>query len=176
MSQNSQSQKSPKRPQNQARLSVAEKKAIVVQVEEGVMQKTLREQYGVSTAAIRVWVNKYASEAYLACKQRRHELHEISPVVRAIREGRLTVKGAAIQCQVRVSTINSWIKRCEQQEATLLPPDPAPAAQAGETDTERQLRQELEAARWKIRALETLIEVAETELKIPIRKKPGAKQ
>jgi hypothetical protein len=58
----------------------------------------------------------------------------------------------------------------------MLPPAPIAAVQVAETDTERKLREELEAARRKIRALETMIEVAERELKIPIRKKPGAKQ
>lgn len=176
MSQNTQIEKSAKSRKSQPRLSVAEKKAIVLQVEEGVMQKTLREQHGVSTAAIREWVNKYASEAYLNSKQKRHDLQSISPVVRAIREGRLSVKDAATQYRVHPHTVNGWINRCQQHEATTLPPAPVPTVQAGETDTERKLREELEAARWKIRALETMIDVAETELKIPIRKKPGAKQ
>ena len=39
-----------------------------------------------------------------------------------------------------------------------------------------QLREELRLAQLKIVGLETLINIAETELKIPIRKKCGAKQ
>ena len=143
MPQNTQSKESSNRPRNQARLSVAEKKAIVALVEEGVTQKSLYKQYGISTAAIREWVNKYASDAYLARKQRIHDLQAISPVVRAILEGRLTVKDAAIQHQVHSSTIKGWIKRYEQQQSVMRPVHPAPSAQAGETDTERKLREEL---------------------------------
>ena len=40
----------------------------------------------------------------------------------------------------------------------------------------KELERQLEKARMKNIALNTLIDVAETELKIPIRKKPGAKQ
>ena len=40
----------------------------------------------------------------------------------------------------------------------------------------RELKQELEAARIKNVVLETLVDVAERELNIPIRKKYGAKR
>jgi BMFP domain-containing protein YqiC len=40
----------------------------------------------------------------------------------------------------------------------------------------KELEKQLEKARMKNIALNTLIDVAETELKIPIRKKPGTKQ
>jgi cell division septum initiation protein DivIVA len=40
----------------------------------------------------------------------------------------------------------------------------------------KDLEQQLEKAQMKNIALNTLIDVAETELKIPIRKKPGSKQ
>lgn len=46
-------------------------------------------------------------------------------------------------------------------------------ANAGDIKT---LQKELEEARLKIAALNTLIDVAEEQLKINIRKKPGAKQ
>ena len=71
MSQNTQNSKSPKLSKSQTRLSIAEKKTIVAQLEEGVTQKSLSEQYGVSTAAIQEWVNKYASEVYLNSRQKK---------------------------------------------------------------------------------------------------------
>ena len=40
----------------------------------------------------------------------------------------------------------------------------------------RRLRRELELARLRIEGLEIMIDIAENDLKIPIRKKPGAKQ
>jgi len=53
----------------------------------------------------------------------------------------------------------------------------ANAAGNGQEDAEKKaLRQALEEAQLKIKALNTLIDVAEDQFKIPIRKKPGAKQ
>jgi len=40
----------------------------------------------------------------------------------------------------------------------------------------KQLEKELEYEKLRVRALDTLINIAERDLKIPIRKKPGAKQ
>lgn len=48
--------------------------------------------------------------------------------------------------------------------------------EASESEEMLQLREELRLAQLKIVGLETLINIAETELKIPIRKKCGAKQ
>jgi transposase len=52
-----------------------------------------------------------------------------------------------------------------------------PQEQPEETDPERlALQKALEEAQMKIRALNTLIDVAEDQFKIAIRKKPGARQ
>ena len=53
----------------------------------------------------------------------------------------------------------------------------ANAAGNGQEDAEKKALQEaLEEAQLKIKALNTLIDVAEDQFKISIRKKPGAKQ
>ena len=45
-----------------------------------------------------------------------------------------------------------------------------------EDEEKKALKKVLEEAQLKIKALNTLIDVAEDQFKIPIRKKPGAKQ
>jgi hypothetical protein len=45
-----------------------------------------------------------------------------------------------------------------------------------EDPEKKALQKALEEAQLKIKALNTLIDVAEDQFKIPIRKKPGAKQ
>jgi hypothetical protein len=45
-----------------------------------------------------------------------------------------------------------------------------------EDEEKKALRKALEEAELKIKALNTLIDVAEDQLKVQIRKKPGAKQ
>jgi hypothetical protein len=52
-----------------------------------------------------------------------------------------------------------------------------PSEQPEEADPEKQaLKKALEEAQLKISALNTLIDVAEDQFKITIRKKPGARQ
>ncbi len=52
-----------------------------------------------------------------------------------------------------------------------------PQEQPGDEAAEKQaLKKALEEAQLKIRALNTLIDVAEDQFKIAIRKKPGARQ
>lgn len=156
--------------------SVAEKKAIVAQLEAGVRQNELVRELGVAASTLLAWTKKYGSPSFLANKHKRRVLKDVFPIVRAIREGRLTIKEAATQNKTHFTTIRSWIKKCDSRDANMLPENPQPTVPVGQTDSERELHQALEAARLKIRALETIIEVAENDLKIPIRKKPGAKQ
>lgn len=163
-------------PRKRVLRSVAEKKALVAQLEAGALQNELAREHKIAVSCLVEWTKKYGSASFLATKYQRHALNEVVPIVRAIREGRLSIKEAAIQNKVHFVTVKSWIKKYELQETRLLSTHPTQLAPVDPSDTESQLRKELEAARLKIRALETMIEVAENDLNIPIRKKPGAKQ
>lgn len=74
-----------------------------------------------------------------------------------------------------------WYKRTlylEQMEGEKQPKDPPKQDSSTESPTKEQLRnleQELAQAKLKIAGLETLIDIAEQELQIDIRKKSGTK-
>ena len=74
-----------------------------------------------------------------------------------------------------------WYKRTlylEQMEREKQPKDPPKQDSSTESPTKEQLRnleQELAQAKLKIAGLETLIDIAEQELQIDIRKKSGTK-
>lgn len=163
-------------PRKRVYRTVAEKKALVAQVEAGALQNVVAKAHNIAVSSLAQWIKQYASASFLANMRKRHDRSLIATTIRAIREGRLTIKEAAIQNDVHMVTVRSWIKKAKQKDADLFPALCEPAVPIDPSDTESQLRQELEAARLKIRALETMIEVAENELQIPIRKKPGAKQ
>jgi transposase len=100
--------------------------------------------------------------------------------------GRLSYRQASRIYAIRgVWTVRKWVERYRQQAAKLnlqdmsitdpTPPDSA----AGGNDLQKkyqQLEEALKMARLKITALETMIDVAESELNIDIRKKSGTKQ
>ncbi len=149
---------------------------IVRKKEAGVSIRTLCREYGMSSGSLLRWMHQYGSSAYIAGIKILHTSQQIRPIVRAIVEERLTERDAAAKCKVSLVTVKKWIKDFHEEEVDLSVPKqdnmPTPAPPPADTG----LLQELEAARLKIKALETMIEVAEEQFKIPIRKKFGAKQ
>lgn len=98
-------------------------------------------------------------------------------LARELAEGRLSIGQAAERFKLPEGTI-SLIKKQFAPQVVLL---------EGMTEAEKhkleelqkrikQLEKQLEDAAIKNIALETLVDVAEKQLNIPIRKKPGAKQ
>ena len=119
--------------------------------------------------------------------ERTDERHNYEPafrrwLVREIEEQRLTVAEALNQFNFNPANgralLVKWLKKYGQEMVLSLPPM---------TEKEKQdmlalqkkvkaMEQQLEDARMRNIALDTLIDVAEEKLKINIRKKPGAKQ
>jgi hypothetical protein len=81
-------------------------------------------------------------------------------------------------------TIKRWIKEIEQENTEIVVQTDElmakdKSAKGASTDQQadvKALQKALQEAQLKIAALNTLIDVAEEQLKINIRKKPGAKQ
>lgn len=153
--------------------------AAVSSVEAGISRKIICEQYGIALGTLDQWMRLYGSPHYHAHKRRTFTPQQRRNVVRAIAEGRLNVKEAAIANGAPIDTIRSWIRTINRENTELAvlntsvmaQQTPAPPAQDLKT-----LQQQLQEAQLKIAALETMIEIAEKEYKIEIRKKPGAKQ
>jgi len=83
------------------------------------------------------------------------------------------------------SYLSNWMRKFDLKKPTQqqLKLQQAMSKEKGKTQRERELEeklhkleQELEHERLRTLALDTLIDVAERDLKISIRKKPGAKQ
>jgi hypothetical protein len=99
-------------------------------------------------------------------------------MIRAIREGRMTLQEAKLAYNMKSYTAILNLLR-QEKENSELSGDMKPKANAasGQEDAEKKaLRKALGEAQLKIKALDTLIDVAEDQFKIPIRKKPGARQ
>jgi transposase-like protein len=96
-------------------------------------------------------------------------------VVREISFGIITAEQAVEKYDISArSLIIDWIK----QYSCYIPPEPMPKKKelTSEQEKIKQLESALKNAELKILGLETLINVAEKELKVDIRKKPGTKQ
>ncbi len=104
-------------------------------------------------------------------------------IVSEIHSRSLSQRAAERQFNINRKTLDCWITKY-----SLLPLKPEALSTTGMGNPNsnkqvnllnkqvRELQKALEKARLKIDGLETLIQVSEEELKIKIRKKPGAKQ
>lgn len=103
-------------------------------------------------------------------------------LVREIESGRMTINSAIATFNFTNKDpdrlIRTWIKRYSSEIPLTLPVMTEKEKQKAEALEKRlkELEKQLEYAQMKNVALETLIDVAEDQLKIKIRKKSGPKQ
>lgn len=156
---------------------------IVKSIEEGVPRSVLVYQYGVSRSTLCDWMRNHGSKEYQG-KQRGNQLTEVEKrsLVRQVEQGMLTPHAARKAYGLSGSTLNKWLKASVKENVELAGYDPfemkeKPVAPSDVSDPEKEaLKKTLEEAQLKINALNTLIDVAEDQFKIKIRKKAGARQ
>ena len=124
----------------------------------------------------------YGSAAYQASKQGHMSKANKTSILRAVQEGRMTIREAMIAYRVSSSTINQWMRNYKREKGELASvmgtKNSSKDKQSDDvSDTEKEaLKKALQQAQLQIHALNTLIDVAEDKFKIAIRKKAGAKQ
>lgn len=99
-------------------------------------------------------------------------------IVKEIITGGFTIRESAAHYDVRRVTIEGWCSKYSYQISDLTESMPKKESKESTPQNEhiRQLERALEDANLKIIGLETMINIAEKDLKIDIRKKPGTKQ
>lgn len=146
----------------------------VAEVEAGVCRKEVCDKYGMAYNTLGEWVTRYASNDFqVNYKRTQITNHQKRSIVRAIQEGRLTIQEANIKYRLRGrDTIKRWLREFK------IDPPPLPKEQypTAHPENNSPLEVQLSAAKLKVLALETMIDLAEEDLKIEIRKKSGAKQ
>jgi transposase-like protein len=151
---------------------------IVEAVEGGMPRWEVCLIYGVARSTVSNWMREYGSAAYKANQKGPLNNAQKRSMIRAIREGRMTLQEAKLAYQMKSYNAILVLLRQEKENSELgvLMDTKANHVPQEEDEEKKALRKALEEAELKIKALNTLIDVAEDQLKIPIRKKPGAKQ
>jgi transposase len=155
---------------------------IVKQVENGLSRGVIVAQYKISRSTIAEWMRDYGSADYHASRKGHLSHANKTSVLRAVLDGRMTVREAMIAYRVSSSTINQWIRTYKREKgelATVMGTKKSSKDKQSEdaTDIEKEdLKKSLQQAQLQIQALNTLIDVAEDKFKIAIRKKAGANQ
>jgi len=153
--------------------------AIVQQVETGELTRTEAcQQYGMAYGTVLDWMKRYGSSA---SKNSRVQLspQQQRQAASAIMEGRMTVREAQAAYNIAYpDTVRRWVRQLKQQNSELtalhqsLPEMPLSSEAPGCKEQDKELKE----AKLRIAALETMIDIAEQQFNISIRKKPGAKQ
>jgi transposase len=151
---------------------------IVEAIEGGMSRSEVCLIYGLSRSTISDWMLEYGSASYRVNKQGHLNNAQKRSMIRAIREGRMTLQEARLAYNIKSYTALLTILRQDGENSELRDPmdNKANSVPQGEDEEKKALKKALEQAELKIKALNTLIDVAEDQFKIPIRKKPGAKQ
>jgi transposase-like protein len=93
--------------------------------------------------------------------------------------GRITVNELRTKYQIPGNgTVYRWLKQYQQDQTellSLLPMANSPEQNDNGEKSNEELRRELELSKAKIATLETMIDIAEEQFKIEIRKKSGTK-
>lgn len=152
-------------------------KKIVQEVEAGLPRKEARQIYKLGKNSLDIWMNKYGSEHYHKnLKRRSYTKLQKRTIVTAIEQGIMTIKEAQVAYNIKTEkTIRDWLLRFKEEKVDIcIEIQPQMAKQ--KSPDKQALEKALQEAELKIKALNTLIDVAEDQLKIDIRKKSGAKQ
>lgn len=164
----------------QHRKSPAVKRMIVELVDSGKMTGIEASQkYGVSTYAIQQWRSVVAAGRSLVTRQYDKALK--LRIIHEINSGLLTIEEAVKKYDINyVQVIHRWMKAAELSSCSPMSKPSQTGSEKPETESleseNARLRKELEDAKLRVLGLESLIEVAEEELEIKIRKKSGTKQ
>ncbi len=154
---------------------------IVKEVEEGLPRKEANKIYQLGKTTLDSWMNLYGSDYYHQhLKRRSYTNLQKRTIVTVIEQGRMSIKEAQIAYNIKTEkTIRDWLLSYKEEKIDLCIETPSqmakkkPPLESSETEA---LKKALQEAGLKIKALNTMIDVAEENLKIDIRKKSGAKQ
>jgi transposase len=96
-------------------------------------------------------------------------------VISEVLSGRLTKEQARKQYRIKgKSAVLNWIRKFDLSNPVYMPDKPSDTKELQAKI--KKLEQELEDAQFKAEAYSTMIDIAERELKISIRKKSNTKQ
>ena len=154
---------------------------IVNEVENGLPRKEANRIYGLGKSTLHGWMREYGSMNYQQnIKRKTFSNLQKRTIVTAIEQGRLTIKEAKTAYNIKnAKIIRNWIVQYKSEKVEICIENTSPMAKdkPSSKDLEKEaLQKALQEAELKIKALNTLIDVAEEQLKIDIRKKSGAKQ
>ncbi|MEG4323686.1 transposase [Microcoleus sp. Aus8_D3] len=140
--------------------------------------KEILKKYNIAPTTLWNWRRQVQKGVDPLIRRTRHPEELKLRIVKEIVTGLFTAKEAAKHYDIKKTTVEEWRAKYSYQISDLTEPmAKKPAKESAlQSDHIRQLERALEDANLKIIGLETMINIAEKDLKIDIRKKSGTKQ
>lgn len=157
-------------------------KEAVASVEAGIKRQQVCQYYGISEGSLTNWMRLYGSEDYQRKKRLVFTTQQKRSILQGIKQGKMTVRQAMTAYNIiGPHTIKRWQQQFKQEDMALTATNPSIMEQlpttSGPSDSKSvELEKALAEANLKIAALEIMIDLAEQQFKIKIRKKSGARQ
>jgi transposase len=154
---------------------------IIKEIEAGLPRKEAIKIYGLGKSTLDGWFKIYGSQNYREyIKRKIYTNLQKRTIVSAIDQGRMSIQDAQVAYKIKnEKTIREWLQQYKSEKVEICIEKQLPMSKKKKEETTSQtaaLQKALQEAELKIKALNTLIDVAEEQLKIDIRKKSGARQ
>lgn len=152
---------------------------IVNLIESGMLQKAAAQKYGAHPDTVRLWLNKYGSAVYQETRRKVFTISQKRSIVRSVHGGMSVIEAQRTFNISSPGIIRKWLREFTEENSEI---SLAKVSQMSKKPKEivpaniLALQKALDEANLKIKALDTLIDVAEEKLQINIRKKSGARQ
>ena len=155
--------------------SKEQKIKIVQDLESGkVTRLEAMEKYNIGAYnTIKEWLIKYGSNKdFLVNKQYSKVDHRLAAY--RILSGESTVEDTAREMDIGISSVRKWVS--DYKDEFKVNPQPTATGRKASSGGDKEAKKELADLRLKVAGLEMMIDIAEKELGIDIRKKSGTKQ
>lgn len=142
-----------------------------ISVEEAMIKYRVKKR-----ETIRTWITRFAADKNVGIAKRQHPVSIRRQAALEIEAEVLTVQEACRKYNASPGTIADWRKKYSCETLTKPSQEKMETIIKSTTDEGQRQEQIIQELKLKIYALETMIDLAEEEFNINIRKKCGTKQ
>ena len=147
----------------------------IADVESGMTRAEVCENYGMAYVTLGGWLKVYGSKEFMKNVRLKITANQKRLVIHEIQEGRMSLAEVSLSYRIKVDTLRRWVMKSKKESNADIDSNESMMPTLKDS-VSQDLQRALHNANLKVLALETMIDIAEEQLKINIRKKPGAKQ
>lgn len=157
--------------------SKEQKIRIVQEIESGQLtRKEAMEKYNiVGHGTLNSWLLQYSINPEGVIRKQYKKADQRLAAYKIV-TGESTVDEIARSMEIATNTVSGWVRKYKNDVQKKTPSTVKEKSLEHSTEVDKSKQKEIEELKLKVAGLEMMIDIAEKELKIDIRKKPGTKR